>query len=367
MVAKIALALVHRANKWEPVFTKAGAITKILFSARDFQGQDEAPDLAWVLATYASPAPEPSSSSRGLRLTASFARQPRLWRTGSNAVVGGKIVAAEYQGRHKALKDSNFIVVGMARNCAGHLESDIARLALALVGARSVRWLVIESDSTDATGAKLQQIAQSRPGFHFKSLGRLADRMPSRPIRIAHCRNAALAEIRTNPAFADADYVIMADLDGVNLLINADAIASCWRSHVWDMVAANQLAPYYDVWALRHPLWSPNDCWQQYRYFTERGMAQQAALFACVYSRMLMVSPQSSWIEVESAFGGLAIYRRAVIETGQYAGMHADGAECCEHVPFHRTLRANGARLFINPALINADWNEHSQPLRQHT
>ncbi len=273
-------------------------------------------------------------------------------------------MALQQHGGRKSFADSHFVVVGMARNCERHLETDIARLAAALAGARSVRWLVIESDSTDTTPACLQRLQQARPGFHYKSLGQLAERIPSRPMRIAHCRNAALAELRGNPAFAGVDYVVMADLDGLNQLISPAAIASCWNFDGWDMVGANQRAPYYDVWALRHPMWSPNDCWHQYNFYAARGMAQQAALFACVYSRMLVIAPQSPWIEVESAFGGLAIYRRAVLDNGAYAGVGGDGAECCEHVPFHRALRAAGARLFINPALINAEWTEHSQALR---
>lgn len=277
---------------------------------------------------------------------------------------GDQNVALQPQTARKALNDSHFLVVGMARNCAAHLATDIVRLNAALVGTRSVRWLVIESDSTDASPAVLANLQQTTPGFYARSLGRLDAQIPSRPMRIAHCRNAALSEIRSNPAFAGVDYVMMADLDGLNLRITAAAIASCWHFDGWDMVAANQLAPYYDVWALRHPLWSPNDCWAQFRFYAERGMDQQAALFACVYSRMLVIPPQSRWIEVESAFGGLAIYRRAALDAGAYTGSNPDGTECCEHVPFHRALRANGARLFINPALINADWTEHSAPLR---
>ena len=43
-------------------------------------------------------------------------------------------------------------------------------------------------------------------------------------------------------------------------------------------------------------------------------------------------------------------------------GEYDDGEEICEHVPFNQKLRKSGAKLFINPRLINANITEHSEP-----
>mgnify|MGYP002651887698 CR=1 FL=1 len=266
----------------------------------------------------------------------------------------------------KPLQDSAVLIVGLARDCAAHLEFDVRRLSAAFAGAREVRWLVVESDSRDATPRQLERLGTGGR-FHVRCLGALEPGIPSRAARIAHCRNVYLDAIRADPAFAHVDYVVVADLDGINTLVTRQGVESCWMRDDWDMVAANQRAPYYDVWALRHPVWSPNDCWAQVRWFTARGMDRQAALFACVYARMIPIAAHEPWIEVDSAFGGLAIYRRemfAAERDARYNGLTRDGAEICEHVPFHHTLRDEGARLFINPALINAGWTEHSAPLR---
>jgi hypothetical protein len=74
---------------------------------------------------------------------------------------------------------------------------------------------------------------------------------------------------------------------------------------------------------------------------------------------MAQLNPQAEWIEVESAFGGLAIYRREALLEGRYNGVR-DGEGICEHVPLHAELRAKGRRIFINPALINANRTDHS-------
>jgi hypothetical protein len=87
------------------------------------------------------------------------------------------------------------------------------------------------------------------------------------------------------------------------------------------------------------------------------------ALAIAIHSRMVSLSPKAQWIEVDSAFGGLAIYRREALLAGRYRGM-TDAGPICEHVPLHAELRAQGYRIFINPALINARRTDHSARIR---
>lgn len=223
-----------------------------------------------------------------------------------------------------------------------------------------MQWLLIESDSSDATVSRLEELARRDGSFSYVSLGNLRERVPLRTERIAFCRNAYLDVLRTDARYAAVDFVVVADFDGVNSLLTEEAITSCWRREDWDVCTANQRDRYYDIWALRHAEWSPNDCWAQYRFLTAYGVAHAKAWSACVRSRMLRISRQAHWIEVDSAFGGLAIYRRSALQQGRYVGLDALGAECCEHVALHRELRAHGYRIYINPALINGDSPDHT-------
>jgi hypothetical protein len=223
-----------------------------------------------------------------------------------------------------------------------------------------LHYLVIESDSNDATPDLLARLQSELPGFRSISLGALAARHPLRADRIAVCRNRYLDELSQNPLYANVDYVLVADLDGVNRHLKAQALESCWRTTTpWDVCTANQRDAYYDVWALRHPVWCPIDCWQQYRELRPL-FGHEQALTLAVHSRMVRLEPTAEWIEVDSAFGGLAIYRREALLTSRYRGLDEKGREICEHVPLHADLRARGVRIFINPALINAHRTDRS-------
>lgn len=260
---------------------------------------------------------------------------------------------------HKPIDAAALVVVGCVRNGAKTVRRAVETLARATAGFATVRFLIVESDSTDETLAELQRLRNERTGFQFTSLGALAERIPARTERIAACRNRYLDELRLDPQYADVDYVMVADLDGVNNDLRAEAVATCWASaQPWDVVTANQSDAYYDIWALRHPDWCPVDCHDQYSRL-RAVFDKPRALAIAIHSRMAQLNPRADWIEVDSAFGGLAIYRREALLGGHYSGM-CEGHAVCEHVPLHAELRAKGCRIYINPALINAHRTDHS-------
>ncbi len=258
--------------------------------------------------------------------------------------------------RHVPPERSRILVVGLARNVAEKLDREIRVLSKALSFARSVSWFVVESDSSDDTVEALKRCAATVPSFRFVSLGALEETLPSRTRRIAHCRNVYLEEIRRrDEAF---DYVVVTDLDGINSHLSRDAILSCWGRTDWDGCTANQLGPYYDIWALRHPMWCPHDCWEQQRFLEHHG-GGYFRIRLSLFLKMIRIPPQAPWIEVDSSFGGLALYRRDALMVGHYSGEGLEGRDQCEHVALHEAMRANGARLFINPQMINAGVTDH--------
>ncbi len=264
------------------------------------------------------------------------------------------------------------MIAGVARNCAATLPATVQRLTAALPAFRAVRWLVVESDSTDDTVAVLQQLAATVPGFEFRSLGRLADRMPERTERLAHCRNVYLDHLQQLNEAARAlrpespnglaalavPYLIVADLDGVNDALTPQALLSCWERDDWAACCANQHGLYYDIWALRHPHWCPGDCWEESRFLERFSGNAGSARKAAVYSRMVSIPPQNDWLPVQSAFGGLAVYRARGLHHSRYVGLSPEGRPVCEHVAFHAGILAQGGQIFINPRLLNADTSE---------
>lgn len=258
------------------------------------------------------------------------------------------------------------LVTGLVRNCARGIATELQRLQGVLQGFEKVQWLLVESDSHDDSLKVLEALSARMPGFRHVSLGALRGQRPLRTDRLAHCRNAYLEEIDHNPVYAGVQTVLVTDWDRVNTHLTSQGLRSCWARDGWDACMPNQAGPYYDVWALRHPEWSANDCFAAMRFLQRQGLTPERALREAVDSRMITISPQADWIEVDSAFGGMAVYRREALRGLRYQGLDAAGHETCEHVALHAQMRARGSRLFINPQFINAGWTEHTQRLRLH-
>lgn len=261
--------------------------------------------------------------------------------------------------KRKPAQPLNIAVVGIVRNNASTLAKDVRRLERAFLGSH-LSWFLVESDSSDLTLDTLRRLQSTTPDFDFVSLGDLEGSLPHRTERLAHCRNRCVTEISVNPKYRGVDFVCVADFDGVNSHISFRAVQTCWSRLNWDGCFPNQRGPYYDVWALRHPEWSPDDCWDEYRRLRASGLSKRRSREIAVYARMKRIRPGSEWIPVQSAFGGVGIYRREVFVKGRYSGV-INQRPVCEHVPFHEALIEDGARLFINPDFINARVVEHAQ------
>ena len=200
------------------------------------------------------------------------------------------------------------LVVGLARNVAVDFKNNFDVLSCALSVFDNVNYYVVESDSSDNTLEIFHSIRLKSPNFDFVSLGDLSDQLPNRLDRIVRCRNAYLDYFfKRRDQF---DYLIVADLDGVNEGLSASALSSVWSQGVeWDGVFANQSSFYYDVWALRHDAWCPGDCWQNYRFLKGIGHSEERAVWEAVFSKMIHLTKHFPWISVRSAFGGLGILK----------------------------------------------------------
>lgn len=255
------------------------------------------------------------------------------------------------------ISQSRILVCGVARNCENSLAKSIQALSNATRFFHEVRFHIVESDSADRTPQILDDLGKLYP-LTFQSEGKLCRVIPSRTSRIAHCRNQ-LVELAKTPEFESFEYVLMADLDGVNNDVHPSVLANCWNIRTpWDVLTANQPEGYYDVWALRCEGWLSEDCWVAAREL-EPVFGKKIAIEMAVRSRQIRIPASTALIEVDSAFGGLGLYRRAAFISGHYTGSTPEGTDICEHVPFHADLRNAGFRIFINPALVNSSPSEH--------
>ncbi len=241
----------------------------------------------------------------------------------------------------------------------------VETLARATAGFARVRFLVSRErlDRSDPGGAAAR-LRSAITGFQFTSLGALAERLPARTERIAACRNRYLDELRH-----DRQYARRRLCDGRGsgcceprpaLRGGGDVLGIAHRRGMSSPPTKATLITTSGRCAIRTGVrWTVT--------------INTSGCVICLVVRARWPSPfirawrgwirRAEWIEVDSAFGGLAIYRREALLGGRYSGVH-EGCAICEHVPLHAELRARGYRIFINPALINAHRTDHSARVR---
>lgn len=249
---------------------------------------------------------------------------------------------------------NSIVVVGTVRNCGSTIIPEYERLEKALAVFKETQYCIIESDSKDDTIHKLESLKRDNSNINYQSFGKLSTKIPKRTERIAYCRNRYLDELKNNEKYKNTEYVMVTDLDGVNDLISKEAVLSCWEFDGWDVCTANQEGVYYDVYALRHPVLFPINWNIQYQFLiNELGIGSIEAKNISLYSKMFTISKSCKPIIVESAFGGMAIYKREILQDVKYIGLDESGDEICEHVALHDQMRKSGYKIYINPKLIN--------------
>jgi len=245
------------------------------------------------------------------------------------------------------------VFAGVARDCATHLPGVLDNLGRFARTYDQASFVFAVSDSRDDTRAILERwLADGRQG-RVIDLGTLDDRLPRRTERIAFARNACLEEIAHSGT--GGDHLVVADLDdvlGAPIAVDGFARAAAWldADRARAGVMANATPRYYDVWALRHDPWCPDDCWHPI-WGRAPDEAFEAAKFREVFARQIEIPPLVPPIAVRSAFGGLAIYRLSSALAARYGGVDTMGRETSEHVAFNAAIARAGGQLHIFPAL----------------
>ena len=246
----------------------------------------------------------------------------------------------------------NFLIVGTIRDCQRQIFQTIKCLDKGLNFASKIEYFFVESDSDDKTLDSLKKLSEKKKNFRYESFGRLRTKLPIHTQRLALCRNRYLEELKSKKN-GWVDYLIVVDTDGVCKNINSQVIKECISIEGWSAQTANVKGAYYDIWALRHNIWSPNDCWQATIEELNIGFSRFESESRNVYSRMIKIDSSKKIIAVDSAFGGLAIYRKSGIpDNAKYIGLCRNGEKICEHISFHNSIKQNQGSIFINPKLI---------------
>jgi hypothetical protein len=263
------------------------------------------------------------------------------------------------QGR-EFMETKSVLVCGVARDCAGGLPATIEFIDKLGALFRTYRALVVENDSTDATGALLDVWADRNPAagvVHFSHVESAVEGpepdseepawfRADRIRRICFARNVYLAWM----SGVCPDYVVVVDmdLDGISLEGLATSFA---RPDAWKAVASNGFR-----YTLRRPF-TRSVYWDTYAYEPSEGFENGAQSVRAVRGAQLALMRRlrsNEWISALSAFGGLCIYRGDVLQGARYSVLpNADPKipYLCEHVGLHRAIRERDPsfRVHINP------------------
>ena len=253
--------------------------------------------------------------------------------------------AAAVAAGKEAAAGGSAVLVGIARNALPYLPNTLGLVKELQPQFGSFKMYVYENDSTDGTAACLDVFAAGNEWatVEHDTLGGADSRgfEPERTVRLAHCRNKCQEWVRQNAA--DADWVIVLDLDphggfsvegvfnSIDWLGRVARPAGMASFSLWAEAREEGKPPHiaqYDSWAAR-PNW-----WRDRR--EEIGF---------VWFSMLLFPVGAPPVPMNSAFGGLAVYRtEAFLAPGvAYAGGD------CEHVALHKAMQEAGYQLYLNP------------------
>jgi hypothetical protein len=257
---------------------------------------------------------------------------------------------------------NKILVVGTVRNCSKSIRRVVRSLERELLAAgREPQFFLVESDSEDNTLDKLNALSKSKANFRFTSLGNLRTSIPDRLQRIAACRNVYLQELeRLNAEEFQFSHLVVADFDEVNFRIRIPRNGD-WLFSDESVFTSNQLGRYYDILALRASGWVEEDYRISIKRLQAGGSSLLRAYLKAVSQKQLKIPHSSRAFEVQSAFGGLAVYPAKVLVSLRYVPeLIGEGLYECEHVSLSKSIRNRGTKIQIAPGLRNSGSFRHA-------
>ena len=250
----------------------------------------------------------------------------------------------------KRPSDSKIAIIGAARDVGDSFPKLLSVVNSSFKIFKETKFFISESNSVDSTKKILAKISRKNKDFNLILVENDVNLIKYKTERIAKARNKALDELIKSDF--RPDYIAVLDLDHINLGLTSRSLLSCWDHKNWNAMFANQPEGYYDIYALRHDLWSPRDWLIDYSDL-EKEFGHQIAMDLSLHSKRIKIKENADLIPVNSAFGGLGIYTFNEMIKTRYIGLSENGEPICEHLSVNFQIKKNGGSLYINPGLTN--------------
>lgn len=203
---------------------------------------------------------------------------------------------------------------GPVKNCEKNLRQNLEYILNLTEYSNeiSIKIYVIEGDSIDSTKKILNDFCKYQNMEIFHEDG-LMSKIPNRVERIAHCRNFLLEKISASKI--DFDIYIPLDLD-VDLFkfIKPNELISKLESfkinESVDAIFPYSRPYYYDLAALRAENWINEDVWIKFNRLSKKIKIGKIFLrIFLIFNNQKKPPKKNQLIPVESAFGGIGIYK----------------------------------------------------------
>lgn len=237
---------------------------------------------------------------------------------------------------------NNIIFAGLAKNCRENLKKNIEFIERfnAQFPRLNIFILILESDSIDGTKEYLKKLNSKK--IDVSSVDNLDKKYIYRTEKISHCRNILLEKIKQNYMSKELLYIPL-DLDiDIFKYIDEDNFFNLIKKFE-ENDDVNVLFPYgypyyYDIHALRAPGWNMKSPWEVVKSVNKYlVIGKIISRYLFVYKKQKKYKAQKKLINVESAFGGIGIYKVYNNEL-EYATYSIDinlGNNSCEHTAFN--------------------------------
>jgi len=234
----------------------------------------------------------------------------------------------------------NVIFAGTVRNCEKYINNILKHIDICGEKFNNYILIIYENDSNDKTRTFLNE--NKKDNYYYILEDNVKE--SKRTVRLENGRNKIIDkmnELNINNSF---DYLIMLDMDDVNDSGKfVETIDTCFKYENWDALMGNQQTKYYDIWALREKNTIDYDCWRELNNAKDEN--QKSNINNIITNTHYK---KNGLVEVDSAFGGIAIYKISSIKDCRYKGEYPNGDEMCEHVNFNKCIKKKGGKLFIN-------------------
>lgn len=254
----------------------------------------------------------------------------------------------------KFIQSQKIVFVGLARNIEHQIEHSVKRLVKIGESAQEYKIIIFENDSEDNTKSILEHLSSTNSNiitihdkYNRPQFGPVQD--TERTMALAEYRNILKEYVRNQ--LPDYDFVIVSDMDFIDFSDDG-----CYNSFGWlalhsnsiDAVAGNSFEYKHVTTTEKKSLWNYDSWAFRYTWWNQLQTLDCITFSSMLWFGFFIMPVGSTIISVNSAFGGMTIYKTQQFIQGQYDGFD------CEHVCFHYNLKQTipSFQLVLNPSQI---------------